>query len=1608
ISVGDGFNQIEAGSGDDRISAGDGENDIGAGEGRNTIQVGDGENVVETGSGNDSIRLGDGMNEIRSSGGHNKVTVGDGNNEIQTGDGNDTIKLGDGFNYVDAGDGKNRIDAGKGENLIVAGTGDDSIRVKGAKNEIIAGDGNNTISAGNGDNLVRTGSGNDTIKLGNGTNSIFDQGGNNRITLGDGNAFIAVGDGKDDIRVGDGFVEIAANNGDKKISVGDGTANIYTKDGNDYITVGEGDVEIYAGGGNNRVTVKGGADITVGDGNNAIRTGDGYSQIEAGDGTNRIATGDGYSQVTTGSGRDDIRIGDGGSEVYAGSGNDKISAGDGHNQIHGGNGDDTIQTGDGDDEIWGGQGSDKISSGKGYDIVYYAGSFGDYVLSLSSSRVGVTSIDDSVSDAGSDQLTGVEALYFYGDGFLLDLTWEGNPDLVDDQISSLSESPLNISLSELLANDDGLPDNLPGLAVSDYSISGIRVTYDGENITYNADDVLQHLGAGELFEDSFTYTVVDPYGNSFDAVVNVSVTGENDGPIARNDLLIDETAPDVSIVEGPEFLVNLITAGSQDFQSVAVFEDRSSIIVWHNGMSSDEDPEGDGIRGRFVSPGGVPSGGEFQINSHADGIQTHPEVSVLENGNFVVTWMSGDNERSSNSYNIRARIFDPEGQPLGDDFFVNEIPDGYQGPPHITSLAGGGFTITWEAHVDAGWSTFYDVSNSGIALFDNEGQQVGEQIWLMADPNYNQPDTLIHQVATQIEALSGGGFVVVAQSMNNGHATDGIYNEHNIFLHFYDNAGNKISEIAVTGDSSPDVYNTLPTVDVGPDGQVLVMWDSYDRDAPGGSGYYARIFNEDGTETVSEFFVAHNSSTPHPPSVEWMDDGRFVLVYIDGIGVQSEVRLQVFNSDGSANSQVHVLDDPTNSHVASPEIASLGDGRFIVTWFGNYNDHDEFPRRDVVTQIVEVNGDISDSAYTDEDTAFSFNVADLLANDSDPEGDELTFSLDSTTSEFGAAISYDSDTGLLNYDPTSAADIQALGTGQAVEDTFTYTISDGHGGTDQATITIVVGGNGQVDVVLPEPGTTVVANDDYFGPEEPIDSTLEGGSGFQIVGPVERIHSSPAVQRTDDGGFVTIWATESGIVGRMSDATGQPSSDIFSITDNAVSLQQITMLQSGGFMVTYTEIYERTPTGPWGNFLDGVRGRVFSADGTPTGEEFWVSDGGTILTTDVSSLTELSNGNLAVARYTLDHENYEQQSLEVAIFTPTGQQVGAPIIFDTQIFGLHNDMSLEALPGGGFLATWATMNPAIDPDNAVISAAIFGNNGQVIQPEFTVSTSHDLYQWGHSNAVHEDGSFVVVWTSRDHSGLGNNILRASVFNPDGSVAAEEFTIDIGSTRVVGDFFSDVVFLPNGQFAVTWRGVNDEGDESGTRHFVQLFDQDGTAATDRLSMREDVTTERAGHPTIAVLDDDSFVLVWTAYNPSNGSFQSIESRVFDFNGNEIETAFSSEDEVSTFDVAELLANDDIPNPDELIFALSSANSANGAALSYDAASGMITYDPTAATDIQALNSGQVLEDSFIYTISNGLGDTDQATVSIIVGGVDEDTSVSLDLALASPLIDDIWG
>ncbi|MGB7520642.1 MAG: tandem-95 repeat protein, partial [Spirulinaceae cyanobacterium] len=90
-----------------------------------------------------------------------------------------------------------------------------------------------------------------------------------------------------------------------------------------------------------------------------------------------------------------------------------------------------------------------------------------------------------------------------------------------------------------------------------------------------------------------------------------------------------------------------------------------------------------------------------------------------------------------------------------------------------------------------------------------------------------------------------------------------------------------------------------------------------------------------------------------------------------------------------------------------------------------------------------------------------FTTPNVLSNDSDPDSiDNINFSSFDTTNTLGL-VTYNGD-GTFNYDPNGQ--FESLAVGETTIDSFSYTIDDGNGNTDTATVNITINGVNDVPV----------------------------------------------------------------------------------------------------------------------------------------------------------------------------------------------------------------------------------------------------------------------------------------------------------------------------------------------------------------------------------------------------------------------------------------------------------------------------------------------------------------------------------------------------------------
>ena len=203
------------------------------------------------------------------------------------------------------------------------------------------------------------------------------------------------------------------------------------------------------------------------------------------------------------------------------------------------------------------------------------------------------------------------------------------------------------------------------------------------------------------------------------------------------------------------------------------------------------------------------------------------------------------------------------------------------------------------------------------------------------------------------------------------------------------------------------------------------------------------------------------------------------LTVTDVNGVAGDVGGLVVLSSGA----LLTLDaDGTFTYDPNGQFEELAPGETALDTF-SYTIEDAGGLADSATVRVVITGidtppvAVDDTGSTSEDSVLAVvdpgATPSLLANDFDPDGSDVLIvtGFDHPSAQ-GATVSVHPD-GTFSYDPTGVAAFQALRPGETAVDSFGYTLSDGHGGTDAATVTITVLGVNDAPVAFEDLSATV-------------------------------------------------------------------------------------------------------------------------------------------------------------------------------------------------------------------------------------------------------------------------------------------------------------------------------------------------------------------------------------------------------------------------------------------------------------------------------------------------------------------------------------------------------
>lgn len=386
---------------------------------------------------------------------------------------------------------------------------------------------------------------------------------------------------------------------------------------------------------------------------------------------------------------------------------------------------------------------------------------------------------------------------------------------------------------------------------------------------------------------------------------------------------------------GSEFLVNSYATRHQLEPGTAMDADGDFVIVW---VSSDQDGDGWGIYAQRYAASGTPQGSEFRVNTHTTDNQSGFSVAMDDDGDFVITWSSKNQDGSD--YGIYAQRFNAAGLPQGNEFRVNSTTESSQSGSAVAMDSNGDFVITWSQFMATGGSGLYG------QRYNAAGTPQGGEFQIAYTPpssvsgftiSPTEPPIIYYQSNSAIAMDPDGNFVIAWQSEPHDGDRAGIYARR------YDSAGIPQGTEFRVNDYTTSMQ-AMPEIAMDDQGDFVIAWQSIGQDGHG-YGIYARRFESAGTPLGTDFRVnTYTGQNQEFPSIAMDADGDFVVAWHHTLtegGSFSSVYAQRFNESGTPDGTQFRLNSSTTNGRTDAALAMDADGDFVAAWVSVFQDGED-------------------------------------------------------------------------------------------------------------------------------------------------------------------------------------------------------------------------------------------------------------------------------------------------------------------------------------------------------------------------------------------------------------------------------------------------------------------------------------------------------------------------------------------------------------------------------------------------------------------------------------------------------------------------------------------
>jgi hypothetical protein len=268
---------------------------------------------------------------------------------------------------------------------------------------------------------------------------------------------------------------------------------------------------------------------------------------------------------------------------------------------------------------------------------------------------------------------------------------------------------------------------------------------------------------------------------------------------------------------------------------------------------------------------------------------------------------------------------------------------------------------------------------------------------------------------------------------------------------------------------------------------------------------------------------------------------------------------------------------------------------------------------------------------------------------------------------------------------------------------------------------------------------------------------------------------------------------------------GKPVGSDFQVNSLTTYYQyppSVAMDPGGNFVVVWRSGFYFDPNDNPDGSGGGIFGRLFSAKGTPRGDDFQVNT----YTTDLqygASVTAASKGSFVVVWTSYPYGGVGGQDGSGGgtfgqRFDKFGAPVGPEFQVNTYTTGTQGQAQVDARPNGDFVVVWRSFHQ--DGDSAGIFGQRYDKLGTAQGGEFQINSYTTGNQSLASFAVARNGDFVVAWRSYGQDGDNFGVFGRR-FTSSG-LPGTEFQVNTYTTNIQQN--QSIAGRPNGDFVVVWQ------------------------------------------------------------------------------------------------------------------------------------------------------------------------------------------------------------